>query len=129
MNQKLQENFTKYEIARIIGARALQIAMDAPILLKLKDEELKEMKYDALKIAERELEENVLPISIHRPIPRRGDEKLGKIKEDTTSDEELEEKEKELEKEIVEGAEEMGFTNAADVEESSEEISVSSEEQ
>ena len=129
MNQKLQEKFTKYEIARIIGARALQIAMDAPILLKLTEEELKEMKYDSLKIAERELEENALPISIHRPRPRKGEDKLRKIKEDTTPDEELEEKEKELEKEIVEGAEEMGFTNAADVEESSEEISVSSEEQ
>ena len=39
MNQKLQEKFTKYEIARIIGARALQIAMDAPVLLKLTEEE------------------------------------------------------------------------------------------
>ena len=37
------ENFTKYEIARIIGARALQIAMDAPIILKISEEELKKL--------------------------------------------------------------------------------------
>ena len=127
MNQKLQETFTKYEIARIIGARALQIAMDAPVLFKLSEEELKEMNYDSLKIAERELEENALPISIHRPKPRKGEDKLRKIKEDKTSDEEIAEKEKELEKEITEDAEEMGLTNAADVEDSEEESS--SEEQ
>lgn len=38
MTVKLHETFTKYEIARIIGARALQIAMDAPILLKITKE-------------------------------------------------------------------------------------------
>ena len=32
--------YTKYEKARIIGARALQIAMGAPMLLKLGDAEL-----------------------------------------------------------------------------------------
>ena len=46
MNFKAQ--FTKYEIARIMGARALQIAMDAPLLLKIDESELKLMKYDAL---------------------------------------------------------------------------------
>ncbi len=111
MKQQTKEQFTKYEIARIIGARALQIAMDAPLLLKISEEELKQIKYDALKIAERELEEGVLPITIHRPIPRRGKEKLGSLKEDTITDEELIEKEKEVEKEIVENPTEYSLVD------------------
>ena len=114
---KQEQNFTKYEIARIIGARALQIAMDAPMLLKISEEELKAIKYDALEIAELEFKANVLPIDIHRPQPRRGKDKLGAIKEEVVSDEELQEKEKEVEKEIVEEADKLGFVNAADEEE------------
>ena len=33
-------DFTRYEVARILGARALQIAMDAPLLLKISEEDL-----------------------------------------------------------------------------------------
>ena len=33
-----KENYTKYEKARMIGARALQLAMGAPLLLKLSKE-------------------------------------------------------------------------------------------
>ena len=36
---ELQE-FTRFETARIIGARALQISMDAPLLIKLTEAEL-----------------------------------------------------------------------------------------
>src|SRR3989344_4918290 len=95
-----QEQFTRYEKARIIGARALQIAMDAPILLKMTKEELEEIKYDAIKIAELELSGGILPITIHRPNPRRGKERLDAIRDEELSDEELIEKEKEVEKEI-----------------------------
>ena len=103
------EHFTKYEIARIIGARALQIAMDAPLLLKISKEELENIKYEALKIAQLEFEENVLPITIHRPIPRKGKDKLAILKDDNVTDEELIEKAKELEKEIVENPEEYSL--------------------
>jgi len=106
-----QYQFTKYEIARIIGARALQIAMDAPLLLKIPEEELKEMRYDSLKIAQRELDENVLPISIHRPSPRKNKDKILGVKEEAVSDEELIAKEQEVEKEIIEGAKEIGLVN------------------
>lgn len=115
------QEFTKYEIARIIGARALQIAMDAPIILKMSDEELKELKYDSIKIAEKEFKEDVLPIAIHRPIPKRGEDKLKGVKEEKVTDEELKEKEKEVEKEIVEEADKLGFVNAAEEDESLEE--------
>ncbi|MEK6844152.1 MAG: DNA-directed RNA polymerase subunit K [Nanoarchaeota archaeon] len=109
MKQKIKEEFTKYEIARIIGTRALQIAMDAPILLKLSKEELENIKYEALRIAEMEFKEGALPITIHRPNPRKGREKLSSLKEDTTSDEELIEKAKEVEQEIVENPEEYSL--------------------
>jgi len=29
--EKLESKFTRYEIARILGARSLQLAMDAPV--------------------------------------------------------------------------------------------------
>jgi DNA-directed RNA polymerase subunit K len=119
MNQKLQEKYTKYEIARIIGARALQIAMDAPLLLKISDDELIEMKYDALKISEKEFDEEVLPITIHKPKPRRGRDKLGKVKEDAISDEELIEKAKEVEKEIAENPQEYSSVEEDDLSEES----------
>ena len=41
---ELPEDYhTKYEKARLIGARALQISMGAPFLVKLTEEQLKEM--------------------------------------------------------------------------------------
>ena len=87
MEQK--QHFTKYEIARIIGARALQIAMDAPLLLKISEEELKQMKYDSLKIAEKEFKSGVLPITVNRPNPKKTKEKLTSVREEKLTDEEL----------------------------------------
>ena len=62
--------YTKYEKARIIGARALQLAMGAPIMIELKEKDLEQLKYNPIKIAKMELEANVLPISIARPSPK-----------------------------------------------------------
>jgi len=56
--------YTKYEIARIIGARALQLAMGAPILIKRP-----KAMYDTVQIAIMELEKGVLPITVKRPKP------------------------------------------------------------
>jgi DNA-directed RNA polymerase subunit K len=109
-----QEKFTRYEVARIIGARALQIAMDAPLIIKVSDEKLKEMKYDSLKIAELEFNENVLPISIDRPSPRKRAEKLAPIREEKISDEEIAAKEHEVEKEIIENADEFALVKDDD---------------
>lgn len=116
MEHKVLEQFSKYEIARIIGARALQIAMDAPLLLKISEKDLKEIKYDAIRIAEKELEAGILPIAINRPTPRKRKDKLQAVKEEKVSDEELKAKEQEVEKEIVEDAEELGLVEADDVE-------------
>lgn len=85
MEKQLKE-FTKYERARILGARALQISMDAPVLLKLSDEELKALNYDSLKIAQKELDMGVLPITITRPLPERKEAKLKSIKKEAPLD-------------------------------------------
>jgi DNA-directed RNA polymerase subunit K len=115
-----QQQFTKYEIARIIGARALQIAMDAPLLLKVSQDELKEINFDALRIAEREFKEGVLPITINRPNPRKSKEKLKNVKEEEFSDEDLIAKAQEVEKEIVADAKEIGLVNESEEEEETE---------
>ena len=115
MKSQEKEKFTKYEIARIIGARALQIAMDAPLLLKISDEKLKDIKYDALQIAELELEAGVLPITMHRPTPKKGKEMLAALKEDTVTDEELIEKAKEVEKEIVANPDEYSLVEEEEI--------------
>lgn len=60
------DKFTKYETARIIGARALQLAMGAPVLMK-RPKEL----YDTTEIARQELESGLLPITIKRPKPMK----------------------------------------------------------
>tara|TARA_Y100000310_G_scaffold336278_1_gene420376 strand:- start:328 stop:699 length:372 start_codon:yes stop_codon:yes gene_type:complete len=122
MEEKI--DFTRYEVARILGARALQIAMDAPLLLKISEEELREMRFDALKISEKEFNSGVLPISVKRPLPKKIEEKLKAVKEDKVDDAKIIQKEKEIEEEIKENAEEMGFGNP-DSEESEEESSSS----
>ncbi|MEK6896008.1 MAG: DNA-directed RNA polymerase subunit K [Nanoarchaeota archaeon] len=114
MTVKLHETFTKYEIARIIGARALQIAMDAPVLLKITKEELENMRYDPLKIAEREFESDVLPISVYRPLPKKRIGKLLELKEEKIDDEKIIAKEKEIEEEMSEKAVEQGFVEEDD---------------
>lgn len=62
--------YTKYERARMIGSRALQISMGAPFLVQLNDEELQRMKYDPIGIALEEFKAGVLPITVKRPVVR-----------------------------------------------------------
>ena len=53
--------YTRFEKARIIGARALQISMGAPILI-----EVPKNAIDALQIAEIEFAKAVIPITVRR---------------------------------------------------------------
>lgn len=55
---------TRFERARIVGARALQISMGAPILV-----ESSEGVSNPIDIALKELETGVLPITIRRTLP------------------------------------------------------------
>lgn len=109
-----QQTFTKYERARIIGARALQIAMNAPLLIKISDEDLEKLHFDAIKIAEVELMSNALPISIKRPFPEKKDEGLKRVVVKQPSDPEQEHSEEEEEKEIVEEGEIMALASPED---------------
>ncbi len=51
---------TKYELARIIGARALQLARGAPPLIKV------DKGMDFLDVAETELHKKVIPLTVMR---------------------------------------------------------------
>lgn len=51
--------YTRFEKARIIGARALQIAMGAPVLIETD-------KADPLEIAKEEFEKGIIPITVKR---------------------------------------------------------------
>jgi DNA-directed RNA polymerase subunit K/omega len=55
---------TRFEKARIVGARALQISMGAPILV-----DLSEGISSPIDIALKELSMNILPITIRRTLP------------------------------------------------------------
>ena len=112
---------TRYERARILGARALQIAMNAPLLVKLSEEELEKIRYDPLKIAEIELNSGVLPITVKRPIPQKKEEPLKRIKEKEIDEKEIEEKKIEEEKEIAEEGEIMALANPEEEREEEEE--------
>ncbi len=62
---------TRFERARVIGARALQISMGAPVLLNV--EELPEhVREDPVLLAKEELKRGTLPMTIIR-YTRRGD--------------------------------------------------------
>ena len=63
------EEYTKYEHARIVGARALQISQGAPFMIKLSDEELKKMGYNPIEIAKLEFKQGLIPIQVKRPMP------------------------------------------------------------
>ncbi|RLI25757.1 MAG: DNA-directed RNA polymerase subunit K [Candidatus Hecatellales archaeon] len=55
---------TRFERARIIGARALQISLGAPVLI-----EIPENVSRPIDIAKLELERGLLPITIRRKLP------------------------------------------------------------
>ncbi|MBW2999201.1 DNA-directed RNA polymerase subunit K [Candidatus Woesearchaeota archaeon] len=63
------DKFTKYETARMLGSRALQIAMGAPFLVKLSKKKLEEIQFNPLTIAKLEFEAGVIPIVVKRPLP------------------------------------------------------------
>jgi len=69
------EKHTKYEIARMIGSRALQISMGAPFLVKLSEKDLEAIGYNPIEIAKREYEQGVLPITVRRPLPKRAEKR------------------------------------------------------
>lgn len=58
---------TRFERTRIISARALQISMGAPVLVKTD-------VHDPKEIARLEMEQDVLPITVKRSMPKSYEE-------------------------------------------------------
>ncbi|OVE74565.1 hypothetical protein BVX95_01930 [archaeon D22] len=63
------EKFTKYEKARMIGSRALQISMGAPLFVELSEAELEKLKFNPIEIAKVEFEQGKIPMKILRSLP------------------------------------------------------------
>jgi len=76
-----EEKYTKFEKARILGARALQISMGAPFLVKLNENDLEDLRFNPIEIAKKEFEVGVIPITVKRPYPISEEYKKGKEKE------------------------------------------------
>ncbi|MFZ3077809.1 MAG: DNA-directed RNA polymerase subunit K [Candidatus Aenigmatarchaeota archaeon] len=62
-----KNDYTRFEVARIIGARALQISMGAPFLLKMDGQE----KMTPLALAKMEYDAFVIPLTVKRKLPKR----------------------------------------------------------
>ena len=130
------EFYTKYEKARIIGARALQLSMNAPLLLKISKEELETMRFDPLKIAEKEFFAGVLPITVRRPLPQKvlkeseGEEVevIEKVEEEIEKTEEVVKKEKKVEEKVEEVTPDSGIPEIEEAEEEATEEPVIGEE-
>jgi len=107
----------------------LQISMDAPLLTDMKKDELEGVNYDPLRIAEKELDTGVLPISVNKPMPERREEPLEKIKveESKVSDATKEAAEREGEKDIAEDGEIMGLADSGEETEAVEAPAVTAE--
>ena len=57
------DRLTRFEIARLIGARSLQIALGAPVLTKIEE------TGDSINIAKMEFKQKLIPITIKRTLP------------------------------------------------------------
>lgn len=58
----MNEEYTRFEKARIIGARSLQLSMGAPSMLKIEEESV----IDPVDVAIKEYEKGVIPITVLR---------------------------------------------------------------
>jgi DNA-directed RNA polymerase subunit K len=123
----IEGQLTKYERARIIGARALQLAMNAPLLIKISEEDLEKVHYDVLKIAEIELDSGILPISVNKPFPKKKEGALKRTATPKISDKKKKEIEEDEEEGIEKESEIMKLANPDDEEDESGESNERSE--
>ncbi len=56
------DRLTRFEVARLVSARALQIALGAPILIKTEKKEPRE-------IAKEEFRQGIIPMTVRRTLP------------------------------------------------------------
>jgi DNA-directed RNA polymerase subunit K len=60
-----KDKLTRFEVARLVGARSLQIALGAPILVDAKE------KTASIEIAQAEFKAKMFPISVKRELPNK----------------------------------------------------------
>ncbi len=65
------KKLTKYEKARLIGARALQISKGAPLLCKMSEKDLESINYNPVEIAKLEFKKGLLLMGVRRPMPEK----------------------------------------------------------
>ncbi len=58
-----QDRFTRFEVARLLGARSLQIALGAPVLVDVAK------GTDSVRIAKEEFKSKMIPITVKRRMP------------------------------------------------------------
>lgn len=58
-----KDKLTRFETARLVGARTLQIALGAPVLVKA------EKALESIKLAKMEFKEKIIPITVKRKLP------------------------------------------------------------
>jgi len=59
-----KDKLTRFEVARLVGARSLQIALGAPILVAAE-------KTGSIDIAQAEFKAKMLPITVKRELPNK----------------------------------------------------------
>lgn len=60
ISKSVKDQYTRYERARIVGARALQISMGAPVLAK------DVRTVEPIEVAMAELEQGLIPITVRK---------------------------------------------------------------
>jgi DNA-directed RNA polymerase subunit K/omega len=58
-----KDHLTRFEVARLVGARSLQIALGAPILIKAGE------MTSSIDLAKEEFRNKIIPITIKRELP------------------------------------------------------------
>ena len=64
MQKTEPRKLTRYEKARLIGARALQISSGAQFLVKLTQQELEAIRFNPIEIAKLEFEQDLIPMEV-----------------------------------------------------------------
>ena len=64
-----ENKYTRFEKARLLGSRALQISMGAPFLIKLSPKMLEDVHFNPVEIAKLEFAEGLVPLVVKRILP------------------------------------------------------------
>ncbi|MGM5480355.1 MAG: DNA-directed RNA polymerase subunit K [Nanobdellota archaeon] len=68
-----QTKYTRFEKARMIGSRALQLSQGAETKLSLTKKDYEKIKYNPVEIAKMEFEQGVIPLTVKRDQPEPED--------------------------------------------------------